>query len=69
MSYKKCNISKFNQYMKSDKTLFAIYTDLESYIKENLIHLGCVNNPEKSSTTKKGEHVLCRCSMSTEQKR
>ena len=66
MSYKKCNISKFNQYMKSDKTLFAIYTDLESYIKEID---GCVNNPEKSSTTKKGEHVLCRCSMSTEQKR
>ena len=66
MSYKKCNISKFNQYMKSDKTLFAIYADLESYIKEID---GCVNNPEKSSTTKKGEHVLCRCSMSTEQKR
>ena len=52
--------------MKSDKTLFAIYADLESYIKEID---GCVNNPEKSSTTKKGEHVLCRCSMSTEQKR
>ena len=66
MSYKKCNISKFNQYMKSDKTLFAIYADFESYIKEID---GCVNNPEKSSTTKKGEHVLCRCSMSTEQKR
>ena len=66
MSYKKCNISKFNQYMKSDKTLFAIYADLESYIKEID---GCVNNPEKSSTTKKGEHVLCRCSMSTEQKK
>ena len=66
MSYKKCNISKFNQYMKSDKTLFAIYADLESYIKEID---GCVNNPEKSSTTKKSEHVLCRCSMSTEQKR
>ena len=66
MSYKKCNISKFNQYMKSDKTLFAIYADLEFYIKEID---GCVNNSEKSSTTKKGEHVLCRCSMSTEQKR
>ena len=61
-----CNISKFNQYIKSDKTLFAIYADLESFIKKID---GRVNNPEKSSTTEKGEHVLCRCSMLTEQKR
>ena len=26
---------------------------------------GCTNNPENSSTTKIGEHILCRYSMST----
>ena len=31
----KCNILKFNQYMKSDKTPCIIYADLGSWIKKN----------------------------------
>ena len=39
-----------------------IYTDLESLIKR----IGeCKNNPEKSSTTKLGEHITCGYSIST----
>ena len=39
-----------------------IYTDIESLI--NKID-GFENNPENSSTTKIGEHIPCRYSMST----
>ena len=49
------DISKFNQYMKSNKTL-------ESLIKKTD---NCKNNPEKSSTTKIGEHIPCGYLMST----
>ena len=49
-------MSKFNQYMKSDKMSYIIYTDIESLIRKID---GCTNNPENSSTTKIGEHVLC----------
>ena len=38
-------ILEFNQYQKSDKAPFVIYTDLECLIKKND---GCENNLEKS---------------------
>ena len=41
---------------------YIIYADLESLIKKVE---RCANNPEKSSTTKIGEHIPCRYSMST----
>ena len=47
------NILQFNQYMKSDKIPYIVYTDLEFFIKKLD---GCANNPEKSSTSKMGEH-------------
>ena len=34
-----------------------VYADLESFIKKMD---GYKNNPEKSCTTKVGEHILCR---------
>ena len=51
----KKNISEFDQYMKSDKMPYIIYDDLEFCWKEIG---GYAINPEKSSTTKIGEHVL-----------
>ena len=42
--------------MKSDRMLYTIYTDLECFIKKAD---GRENNPEKSSTTKIGEHISC----------
>ena len=45
---------KFNQYHRSDKPPFIIYTDLECLIEKID---GCKNNPENSFTTKSGEHV------------
>ena len=47
--------------MKSDKIPYIIYADTESLIRK--IN-GCANNPEKSSTMKIGEHILCGYSMS-----
>ena len=47
-------ILQFNQYQKSNKTPFLTYADLESLIEKID---GCKNNPEKSSTTKAGEHI------------
>ena len=52
---------EFNQYMKSDK-MPHIYAHVESLNKKID---GCVNNPENSSTTKIGEHIPCRYSIST----
>ena len=54
-------ISKFNQYSKSHKASFVIYTDLECLI-ENID--GCKNNPENSPSTKVGEHISSGFSMS-----
>ena len=51
----KGNILLFNKYMNSDKTPYVIYTDFESLIQKID---RCVNNPEKSSTTKIGEHIF-----------
>ena len=53
---------EFNQYQKSDKTPFIIYTDLECIIEKID---GCKNNPENSSTTKVSEHIPSGFSMST----
>ena len=47
-------ILEFNQYLKSDKAPFIIYTDLE-WLKEKID--GCKNNPENSSTTEVGKHI------------
>ena len=52
----------FNQYLKSDKAPFVIYADLESLT--NKIG-GYKNNPEKTSTTKVGEHIPSGFSMPT----
>ena len=55
-------ILEFNQYQKSDKTPFVIYTDLECLIENTD---GCKNNPENPSTTKLSEHIQSGFSMST----
>ena len=47
-------ILKFNQYQKSDKTLFVIYLDLQCLIKKTD---GCKNNPGNSFKTKIGENI------------
>ena len=62
MPSEKDNILKCNQYMNSDKMSYIIYADIESWIRKID---GCTNNPENSSTTKIGEHISCRYSMST----
>ena len=42
--------------MKSDKTSHIIHADMKSLIKKID---ECANNPENSSTTKIGKHILC----------
>ena len=44
----------FNQYQKSDKGLFIIYADLESWIQKIY---GCKNNLENSFTRNVVEHI------------
>ena len=62
MPSKDIKIFEFNQYQKSDKAPFIIYTDLECLI-------GKIdrskNNPDNSFTTKVGEHIPSGFSMST----
>ena len=48
--------------MKSNKMPYIAYVDLESLIK---IIDRWTHNPEKSYTTKIGEHITCRNSLST----
>ena len=48
--------------MKSDKLPYIIYVDIECLIRKID---ECGNNPEKSSTTKIGEHIPCGYLMST----
>ena len=60
MPSEKNNILEFNQYMKSDKMPYIIYSDIESLIRKID---GCANNPEKSSNIKTGEHILYGYSM------
>ena len=55
-------ILEFNQYQKSDKAPFVIYAGPECLIEKID---GCKNNPEKSSTTKVGEHIPSGFSVST----
>ena len=62
LSYQKDNILKFNQYIKSDKTLCIIFADLESLIKKID---GCANNPQKSLMTKIGAFIPCGYLTST----
>ena len=62
MPSKKDKILKFSQCMKSDKMPYIIYAGLESLIKEIG---GSANIPEKSSSTKIGQHIPCGYSMST----
>ena len=57
----KDNILEFNQYIKSDKMPYIIFADIESLIKKID---GCENNPENSCSTKIGEHIPCRYSVS-----
>ena len=45
--------------MKSDKTPCIIYPDLDFLTKKID---NCINNPERSSTTKIGEHIPRRYS-------
>ena len=53
---------EFNQYQKSDKAPFIIYTDLECILEKMD---GCKNNPENLSTTKVSKHIPSSFSMST----
>ena len=55
-------ILEFNQYRKSDKAPFIIFSDLESLI---VSIDGCKSNHEKSSTTKGSEHIPSGFSIST----
>ena len=61
MASKDNKILEFNQYQKSDKAPFIIYTDLECIIEETD---GCKNNPENSSTSKVSEHMPSGFTMS-----
>ena len=62
MPSEKDNTLEFNQYMKSDKMPYIIYTDIESLIKKID---GCANDSENSSTTKIDKHIPCGSSVST----
>ena len=55
------NVLEFNQYLKSDKKPYIIYTDIELSIKKID---GCRNNPKNSSITKIGQHICCGYSIS-----
>ena len=54
MPSKDIKILEFNQYQKSDKTRFIIYSDLECLIK--MID-GCKDNAENLSTAKIDKHI------------
>ena len=55
-------ILEFNQYQKSDKAPFIVYTYLECLIEKTD---GCKNNLDISFTTKVGEKIPSSFSMST----
>ena len=59
---KKNSILKFNQYTKSEKMSYIIYTDLECLVKRID---RCANSPQKPSTLKIGKHIPYGCSMPT----
>ena len=58
-------ILEINEYNKSAKALFVIYTDLESLIEKMGGWKTC---PEKSFIMKVGGHILSGFLMSTENK-
>ena len=62
MSSENNKILVFNQYQKSDKVPFIIYTYLP-WLMEKID--GCKNNPENSSTTKVGKDIPLGFLMST----
>ena len=62
MPSEKDKILEFKQYMKSNKMPCIIYADTESLLSNIDAY---ANNPEKSSTTKIGEHISCGYSIST----
>ena len=62
MTSEDTKILEFNQYQRSDKEPFIIYTDVEHIIKKIDEYK---NNPENSSTTKVGEHIPSGFPMST----
>ena len=66
MPSEKGKILEFKQYMKSHKMPYIIYADICYYMFFILLTKidRCANNPEKSSTTKIGEHIPCGYSMS-----
>ena len=55
-------ILEVNQYQKSDKAPFIIYSDFECIIETTY---GCKNNHENSSTTKVSEYIPSAFSIST----
>ena len=60
MPSEKDNMLELNKM--SDKMPYIIYADIESLIEKID---GCANNPKNSSTTKIGEYIPCKYSMST----
>ena len=62
MTCEDTKILEFNQYQKSDKVPFIIYTDTE-YLVEKIN--GCINNHKNLFTTKVNEHIPSGFSMST----
>ena len=61
MPSEETEILEFNQYQKSNKSLFAFYADHECIIEKID---GCKNNPENSSTTTLNKHILSGFLMS-----
>ena len=62
MPSEKDDLLEFNQYMKSDKMPYIIYSEIESLIRKRN---GCAYNPENSSSTKIGQHIPRRYLIST----
>ena len=62
MPFEDTKILEFNQYQKSKKAPFLIYSNLE-YIMERID--GSKINPENLSTTKVSKHIPSGFSMST----
>ena len=54
MSSEYTKMLEFNQYQKSDKAPFIIYSGIECLIEKTD---ECKNNPENLSTTKVSEHI------------
>ena len=55
------NILEIVEYVKYIRVPFPIYKDIKSLIKKRW----CNNNPEKWSTAKIGEHLVCGYSRFT----